>query len=241
MNTADGELAAAQYDAMGAVYRAHNDDPTSWNTAYERPAMISLLGEVAGRRVLEVGCGPGALTEWLVNHDALVTAMDVSSEMVRLAAERVGDRAQVVRADLGRPLSFVGDHSVDLVVASLVLHYLRDWVPVLGEFRRVLRPEGAVAFSTHHPSMDWQLYSPQDYFAIKRVNDVWTEGDRSFQVSAWRRPLTAMTEDINSAGFLIDRLIEPRPQPELARIDPAADRKLRTQPAFLFFRLRLAR
>jgi hypothetical protein len=47
-----------------------------------------------------------------------------------------------------------------------VLHYLADWVGPLTEFHRVLAPHGAVVFSTHHPAMDWQLHSPEDYFAV---------------------------------------------------------------------------
>jgi hypothetical protein len=46
---------------MGAAYRAANDEG-SFNAYYERPATISLLGDVADLRVLEAGCGPGALT-----------------------------------------------------------------------------------------------------------------------------------------------------------------------------------
>jgi ubiquinone/menaquinone biosynthesis C-methylase UbiE len=56
-------------------------------------------------------------------------------------------------------LSFAQDGSFDLIVASLVMHYVRDWHAVLGEFRRVLKPDGAVVFSTHHPAMDWQLHA----------------------------------------------------------------------------------
>ncbi|MFA5884036.1 MAG: class I SAM-dependent methyltransferase [Acidimicrobiia bacterium] len=55
--------------------------------------MVSLLGDVAGCRVLEIGCGAGPLTAWLVDHGATVTAMDVSPEMLRLAQQRVGGSA----------------------------------------------------------------------------------------------------------------------------------------------------
>jgi ubiquinone/menaquinone biosynthesis C-methylase UbiE len=62
------------------------------------------------------------------------------------------------------------------VVASLVLRYLADWAKPLAVFHRVLAPQGAVVFSTHHPARDWQLHSPDDYFVIKQVTDVWTQG-----------------------------------------------------------------
>ena len=207
------------------------------NAHYERPATIALLGEVTGRRVLEAGCGPGSLTRWLADHGAVVTAMDVSPEMVRLTRERTGGRAEVRLADLAEPLTFAADGSMDVVVASLVLHYVADWHPVLREFHRVLAPGGMVVFSTHHPAMDWQLHSPDDYFAVRQVTETWTLVGGPFDVTFWRRPLTAMTAAVTAAGFVIDRLVEPVPAPQLREQDPEADARLRTSPAFLFFRL----
>jgi SAM-dependent methyltransferase len=221
---------------MGAAYAAANADGAS-NAYYERPATIALLGDVTGLRVLEVGCGPGGLTHWLAEHGAVVTAMDVSREMIRLASERLGDRARLLTADLSDPLTFAADASVDLVVASLVLHYLADWTAPLAEFHRVLAPGGTVVFSTHHPAMNWQLHSPEDYFAIMQVTETWHKGGQPFDVTFWRRPLTAMTAAITSAGFVIDQLVEPAPLPELQRSSPQDYDKLRTRPGFLFFRL----
>jgi ubiquinone/menaquinone biosynthesis C-methylase UbiE len=232
----DGERAAGQYDAMGAAYGADNDN-NAFNAHYERPATIALLGDVGGRSVLEVGCGPGVLTGWLVDHGAAVTALDVSQEMLAMARSRVGDRARILRADVTEPLTFAADQSVDIVVASLVLHYVAAWAPVLAEFHRVLGPDGAVVFSTHHPAMDWQLHSPTDYFAVKQVTEIWTKGERPFKVTFWRRPLTAIADAVNSSDFVIDRLVEPEPVPALYQRDGEADEHLRTQPSFLFFRL----
>ncbi len=234
----DGQRSAQQYDAMAAAYGEHNDD-SPYNAWYERPATISLLGDVSGRRVLEVGCGAGPLTAWLVDHGAQVNAIDVSPNMVALTRRRVRDRANVEVADLGEKLPFADD-AFDVIVGSLVLHYVRDWRGVLGEFRRVLDPGGAVVFSTHHPAVDAALHSPEDYFAVKQVTETWGRGDRSFQVTFWRRPLTAMSDAIWQAGFVVERLVEPTPADDLQARDPEAYHKIVTQPRFLFFRLRPA-
>jgi len=233
----DGDRTARQYDAMAVAYAADNAE-SAFNAYYERPATIAMLGNVEGRRVLEVGCGAGPLTAWLVDHGAAVTAVDVSAAMVQLAKDRVGERATILHADLAQPLWFAADATFDLVVASLVLHYVRDWETPLREFRRVLAPDGAVLFSTHHPTMDWQLHCPDDYFAVKQVTETWSKGSGEFEVTFWRRPLTAMTEAITSAHFLIERLVEPEPSPGLRDRDPEAYELLSTKPQFLFFRLR---
>lgn len=140
-------------------------------------------------------------------------------------------------ADLGQPLSFAADHSFDLVVASLVLHYVKDWQHVFREFHRVLAPAGVVVFSTHHPSMDW-AHSPDDYFAIKQVTERWHKGSADFDVTFYRRPLTAMTHAIAAGGFVIEQLVEPIASPELHNRDPAVYEQIRTKPRYLFFRLR---
>ncbi|HET9732500.1 MAG TPA: class I SAM-dependent methyltransferase [Acidimicrobiales bacterium] len=232
----DGETTARQYDAMADAYTADNA-VNAYNSLYERPSTISLLGRVAGSRVLEVGCGGGELTSWLVEQGATVTAVDVSPRMVELARSRTNGAATVLLADVAEPLAFAGDDSFDLVVASLVLHYIRDWVPVLTEFRRVLHERGAVVFSTHHPAMDWLLHSADDYFAVKQVSERWDKGGRDYDVTFWRRPLTEICAAVAAAGFLIERLVEPPPPPALAEVDPDSYRRIATEPAFLFFRL----
>ena len=84
----DSLRSAAEYDAMAEAYAADNLD-SPFNAYYERPATKTLLGEVSAKRVLEVGCGAGPLTEWLADQGATVTAIDVRTEMVRLARARI--------------------------------------------------------------------------------------------------------------------------------------------------------
>lgn len=232
----DSERTAMEYDAMGADYVAANEE-SSWNAYYERPATINLIGDPDGLRVLEAGCGPGVLTEWLTTHGAAVTAFDVSPEMVRLARARTAGKANIFVADLVQPLTFAPDASHDLIVASLSLHYIADWAPVLAEFHRVLTRDGAVVFSVYHPAHDWQHHSPDNYFAIKQVTETWPLPGGNHQVTLWRRPLTAITQAISDARFLIDRLIEPQPLPELAQRRPEEHHWLTINPNFLFFRL----
>ncbi len=94
-----------------------------------------------------------------------------------------------------------------------------------------------MTFSTHHPAMDWQLHSPDNYFATVQVTETWNMSGQQFDVTFWRRPLTAITAAIMDAGFVIDQLVEPAPQPELQQRDPRAYDQLLRRPAFLFFRL----
>ncbi len=64
--------------------------------------MLSLLPDVQGLRVLDAGCGPGALTEIIVNLGASVMAINANAKMVAHARDRLGDRAEIHLARVWR-------------------------------------------------------------------------------------------------------------------------------------------
>ncbi|SKA36182.1 Methylase involved in ubiquinone/menaquinone biosynthesis [Marinactinospora thermotolerans DSM 45154] len=232
-------MAAEQYDELGAEYAEHTASSPA-NAYYDRPAILALAGDVAGRRVLDVGCAAGHLSARLVERGAEVTGIDVSPVMVRLARERcarvAGGRAEFHRADLAEPLDFLPDGSFDLVTASLVLHYLEDWVPPLRELRRVLRPGGALVMSVHHPGEDWRWFDRPDYFRTEMVTDEWPLPSGPREVRFYRRPLSSAFSALRRAGFDVDQLVEPMPLPECEQADPYWYTLLMTRPRFLYFR-----
>jgi SAM-dependent methyltransferase len=204
-------------------------------TLYEQPALRALLPPVAGRRVLDAGCGAGRNAVWLAEQRADVVGLDASPEMLRRARERVPTGRFSV-ADLADPLE-LGDASIDVAIASLVMHYLHDWVPTLRELRRVLRPTGAFVLSTHHPIMAIELSESGDYLATELVVDRWSLAEREYAVRFWRRPLNEMFRAIADSGFRIDELSEPRPLPECRDRFPDVWERLARRPEFLFLRL----
>lgn len=222
------------YEAVAKTY-AKRQDAQPYNVHYERPGLLSLLPDLHGLDVLDVGCGPGWYAEYLVNQGATVTAFDLIDDFVTLTRQRVGDRARVLQADLAEPLSFAGGNAYDLIVAPLVMHYLKDWLPSLNEFHRVLKPGGRLVFSTHHPFMDFTLYEEvENYFEIVHIVDEWEIGTVRF----YRRPLTKISEDLHAAGFLIERLLEPLPTEAFRKVHPGGFDKLSKNPWFLMVRAR---
>lgn len=204
------------------------------NAHYERPAIRALVGDVRHRRVLDAGCAAGEHALWLAERGAQVVAIDLSAEMVALARERLGARADVQQADFGQPLPFA-DETFDLVFSSLSLHYLRDWGPTLGEFYRVLRPGGDLLFSTHHPMAPFAELP--NYFATTLIEDTWSGfGEQPIRVRYYHRSLGALAVALGSAGFAIRDLVEPQPTAEAQRINRALYTQLTTQPWFLIVR-----
>jgi SAM-dependent methyltransferase len=221
------------YDAFAAAYAADNQS-NAWNAHYERPAMLRVAEPLTGRRVLDAGCGAGALAAALLDRGATVAGVDSSRAMLKLAAARLAGRADLHQADVRDPLPFP-DEAFDIVVASLVMHYLRDWEPTLRELHRVLGPDGRLVISTHHPFMDHALAGGSDYFATHAFTETWQRGDQLVQMRFWHRPLGAITGAINAAGFALRSVEEPQPERLVRDFDPHAWASLTTQPRYLFF------
>jgi SAM-dependent methyltransferase len=217
----DPELAAA-YARISAMNAA--------NAEYERPAMRALLGDVRDLDVLDAGCAGGEHSAWLAKQGARVVALDASEAMVRLARERLGERARVLHADLAQPLP-LADASVDVVLSSLTLHYLEDWSAPLREFARVLRPGGRLLFSTHHPFMT--AGDIDDYHAVRLIEETWRGFGTAVLVRFYHRPLQRIVADLIGAGFAVRGLHEPQPTAEADVRDPALAARFRTEPGFL--------
>ncbi|RFS82119.1 class I SAM-dependent methyltransferase [Actinomadura spongiicola] len=222
------------YERFAHEYAAHAED-NSHNALYDRPAVLGLAGDVAGLAVFDAACGPGLYARELLDRGARVTGCDVSPTFVDLARARCDGRADLRVHDLTEPLTWVPDGSADLVVFALALHYFDDRVTLLEEFRRILRPSGALVLSTEHPTMSWTRLGGS-YFTEEPVEESLSP-DRDWPIRAWRRPLTSICAEFRAAGFFIDELLEPRPVPEMAERYPDDHAKLELLPAFLAFRL----
>jgi ubiquinone/menaquinone biosynthesis C-methylase UbiE len=222
------------YDSFAEAYSAENETSLP-NAYYERPATLALAGNVAGHRILDAGCGSGPLLAVLRDQGATVTGIDSSARMLELARRRLGADASLHVADLRDPLPFP-DGAFDDVVASLVLHYLKNWEPTLAEFRRVLRPGGRLIVSVDHPFVAYTLADPRpDYHATTSYSFEWTLRGQTAQMHFWRRPLHAMTGAFTAAGFHIATISEPQPDPAARELFPDDFDHLSTGMSFIFF------
>jgi SAM-dependent methyltransferase len=219
---------------MGRDYQQRAAD-SPYNAHYDRPAVLAALGPVRGLRVLDAACGPGLYSQELLTRGAVVMAFDASQVMVDLARARIADQAQVDQAVLGQPLPYP-DGAFDLIVCALAIHYADDRAVAFAEFSRVLSSGGALVVSTQHPTTDW-LRKGGSYFDVKLETDVWHTEAGDQQVRFWREPLSALCGYATSAGFLIEKVIEPLPAETMRGLYPDDYQKLTTEPGFLILRL----
>lgn len=222
------------YDEISTPYQAFSES-NAWNVHYDRPAILRLLeGTAAGQKILEVGCAAGALSEQLVERGHIVTIMDRSRSMLDLARARIGHAVDAHLGDISEPLDFVPDGEFDVIVASLVMHYVHDWSFTLREFVRALRPGGRFLMSTHHPCEDWRWMGRPNYFATELVTDKWLMEGQVHEITFYRRPLNKVFAAIRDSGLVVDGLHEPMPTDDCARQFPQENHILTTSPRFLY-------
>jgi SAM-dependent methyltransferase len=234
----DKPVALEAYEAIAEAYAAAVETKPH-NAYYERPATLSLLPEVAGKKVLDAGCGPGVYSAWLIERGAEVVAIDASPKMIELARQRLKAAVVIHQADLNQPLTFLDSASFDLLLSPLVLDYVEDWASAFAEFFRLLKPGGHFVFSVSHPLFDYGYFKSDNYFATELVGTEW----RGFQhtrvyMPGFRRPLCALLNPLLEAGFTLERIIEPQPTPEFEQADPKRFAELSRQPCFICLRAR---
>jgi SAM-dependent methyltransferase len=213
-----------QYEVFADEFSKLGED-SFFNAHYDRPACLALLGDVKGKHVLDVACGPGLYAEELLRRGAQVTGCDQSPRMVELARGRA-KTGEFRRHDLADPLDWVEDGSIDLVLFALAVEYIDDRVAAFKELHRVLRPRGALVLSRLHPTGDW-LRHGGSYFEPRVIEEIWDTGWRlRYRLS----PLESTCEDLYESGFMIERLLEPRPAPSAEALDPEMFARLQREP-----------
>jgi SAM-dependent methyltransferase len=230
-------IALEAYEKLAERFAALVDEKAE-NAFYEKPATLSLLPHVGGKRVLDAGCGSGRYCEWLLDSGAEVVGLDVSPAMIRQARRRVGKRAELRVADLGRPLDFLEDGTFDLVLAPLVLDYIEDWRPLFREFNRVLKGFGLLVFSCGHPFADYTRHPDADYFKTEYIEDEWRGFGVPVVVPCYMRPVGEILRALVETGFALEEFLEPRAGEEVRKRDPGAYERRSKLPGFLAVRAR---
>lgn len=214
--TGSSKLIALNTFNQLADYYATEMDNNLFSKHIERPAMLKLAGGVAGKKVLDVGCGSGWHTNHFLNQGADVISIDISPEMVKRAKMRVGDRGEIREGNIEESLPFIEDGEIQMVFASLVLHFMQEWHLALSEIHRVLAPGGELVFSVCHPTFtDYPRSSNRRYNQSELV----TEKVGGVNTRRFRKSISAIMNAIAQAGFTLVEMGEPEPSPDMVNND----------------------
>ena len=135
------------YDQWSEQY----DNNSNRTRDLEAVALRTTLKDLPFKRCLEIGCGTGKNTEWLITRADHITAVDLSEGMLAKAGKKIAsDTVHFIQADILKPWTFRGG-AYDLVIFSLVLEHIEQLGPMLKEAAMSLSPGGHVYIGELHP------------------------------------------------------------------------------------------
>ncbi|MHA1951662.1 MAG: class I SAM-dependent methyltransferase [Candidatus Thorarchaeota archaeon] len=200
------------------------------------PCVARLLGEVAGRKLLDAGSGEGYLARYYAKKGADVTAIDLSQRLIETSEQMSKSEGVIVdyRVDNVCYIESVPKEEFDIVLSNLVLQNIPYLDDAINEFHRVLKTGGVLVFSIIHPAFNyygpgsWEmgkknpetkrregLYFKVDrYFEEEEYERYWKtkEGEKFPEtISFFHRTLSTYLNALSRAGFHLLEFAEPQP------------------------------
>jgi SAM-dependent methyltransferase len=227
-----------------AKYKAMRESAAELNQVLEQPAVRSLLPELNGKTVLDLGCGTGILSRYLVRHGAKqVVGVDISKKMLETARQQTNDQRIVFLESAIENFDFLSEQ-FDLAVSSLAFHYLADLDDIFRKINACLKEDGLLVFSMEHPIITcsqgihpgWETdeNGQKKYWQVDAYSQ---EGIRESHwhvdgVVRYHRKLSSILNSLFANGFWINKVWEPHALEEAEQERPCLLEE-RRRPPFL--------
>lgn len=232
-------------EAFFAEYMKLREREVNANNLFELPTLFSLLPDLEGKRILDLGCGTGErCIDYIKRGASQVTGVDISEKMLAVARS---ENSHPNITYLEMPMEDIGaiDGEFDVVISSLAFHYVEDFQGVVKNVYRLLCDGGVLLFSQEHPLTTcysgtgdrWtrdengkKLHANiADYCIEGRKDSTWfVEG-----VQRYHRMFSTIVNTLADTGFKILKMEEPYPTEELVQKYPEYY-DLYHKPDFLF-------
>jgi ubiquinone/menaquinone biosynthesis C-methylase UbiE len=219
------------------IKESYNKNATIWADKYslknyththiEKPAILELMGNIEGKKIVCIGCGDGEEANMFYKRGAEVVGFDMSEELIKIAKSKYPD----IEFYIGDAESFSIDKKFDIAYAGFVLHYLPGYKDFLFNTSKLLKENGELIFSIIHPikralgieefngrrykvlgsskledGSNQEVYG--DYLNSREVNIKF--GD-DFESVNYHMTIGDQIRDILSSSFELIDFVEPKP------------------------------
>lgn len=180
---------------------------------------FKLIGNVKGKKVLEIGCGGAQCSIAFAKQGAKVTGIDISEEQLKFArklAEKNKVKIELIQGSF-QNLSKIKSNSQDIVFSAFAFHYSPDLKKVFKEVKRILKNKGIFVFSLDHPffrTVDSKtLKLKESYFKTGKweFTESWP-GDtkpHEHKFIMYTHTISELYNSLVKVGFFIEKIIEP--------------------------------
>lgn len=227
-------------------YRKIRDNNANANNLFETPALFSMMPDLCGKKVLDLGCGFGEHCKRFIETGAAhVTGVDISEKMLAIAEKENSDPKILY---IHMPMEDIAqlNEKFDVVVSSLAFHYVEDFSGVVKNIHQLLCEGGIFVFSqenplcTCHSGGDRWTRDEKGEKIYVNLSDYGIEGERESvwfvdHVKKYHRTFSTIVNTLIEAGFMIEKMIEPLPTDSLLEEHPEY-RDLLHKPDFLLIR-----
>lgn len=231
-----------------AGYKKLRENKANANILFEIPALFSMMPDLQGKSVLDLGCGFGEHCKKFVECGAeRVVGIDISEKMLEVArAENADPKINYIHMPMEEIAGL--QEKFDVVISSLALHYVEDFAGVVRKIYDLLEEEGIFVFSqenplnTCHSGGDRWTRDTNGNKLYMNLANYGVEGERESvwfvdNVMKYHRTFSTIANTLIDAGFIIEKMIEPMPTEELLEQYPDYG-DLFHKPDFLLMRVR---
>ncbi|MDL4840195.1 class I SAM-dependent methyltransferase [Aquibacillus rhizosphaerae] len=240
------EEAIKRWDTFADTYsKNHSEQGDLHKEVFLNPTILSLLGNVRNKKILDAGCGEGYLSRILSKSGARVTAVDYSPRMIEIAKERTPKELLIdYRQSNCEDLNNFKDKSYDLIVSNMVIQDLTNYEKAFQEMYRLLVNGGSFIFSILHPCFitpecGWErndsgekLHWNVDKYFYEGAYEQGL-GDKQ-KMLIFHRTLTSYINTLIHTGFVLKSLVEPKPSEEILKKYPSFEEDFRCADFMVF-------
>jgi SAM-dependent methyltransferase len=216
---------AAAWDRFAAAYQEGAKLPTT--VAHYGPDVptegeLHLLGDLKGKRVLELGCGGAQCSIAFAKMGATAIGVDFSAEQLAFARRlctREEVRVELRHGDLA-DLAFLRADSIDLVFSAYAFGYVEDLGRVFRQVHRVLKVGAPLVFSLPHPAYDMiddesdqPLLVRRSYFDREPIDYTWS----GINFTDYHHTFADLYTGLVRASYRVDLVLEPQPNAGVPR------------------------
>ncbi len=206
------------------------------------PSIIKAVGNVRDKKILDICCGDGSLTEYFANRGAAITGIDINNDVIGFTKSRKGRylRGDATNLKLQR-------NSFDKAYSSMVFLHMDDnqLEKAFLEVWKVLKKNGEFIVGDVHPTRLIQNKEPKlvkhknkniDYFLTQKISaTLFDFNKKSIDLEYYHRSLSTYINTALKTGFILKSVIEPKPTKEQLKEFGEFLKVETTQPSYIIF------